>query len=155
MLSVIKKKHSAHAITADVDIIDKVTEARIDPGTTVNARSNIIVRAQSFEDVISVGATLGFSKNVAVALDQIDTYLTRKIRILFEPLLEYLKDCAGPRSASEIETHFKNQLNLSGATMACEWLSDKDVIQTLSSPVRLTEKSQISVEEAAFYYDEA
>src|SRR5262249_51059016 len=51
----------------DVEVIDKLTEARIDAGTTVKARSNVLVRAQSFEDVVSVGASLGFSKNWAWA----------------------------------------------------------------------------------------
>ena len=38
--------------------------------------------------------------------------------------------------------------------MACEWLADRDVIEKMSAPVRLTKNSQVSMEEAAYYYDE-
>ncbi|MDQ3250556.1 MAG: hypothetical protein M3Q45_15290 [Chloroflexota bacterium] len=34
-----------------------------------------------------------------------------------------------------------------------EWLADRGTIQKVPSPLRLTPKSQITVDEAAYYYD--
>ena len=34
-----------------------------------------------------------------------------------------------------------------------EWLARKGVIQKLSSPVHLTRKSQVTLDEPAYYYD--
>jgi hypothetical protein len=92
---------------------------------------------------------------VEAALQQIDQYLSRKIRTLFEPVLEFLREAGSPRSAGEIENHFKNNYNLTGGTavMACEWLADKDVIAKVTSPARLTQKSRVEFDEMAFYYD--
>lgn len=71
---------------------------------------------------------------------------------LFGPILAFLSEADGVRSATEIEDHFKNHMNIEGVTTACEWLSDRGVIRKVSSPVRLTEKSRVTFEEAAFYY---
>ena len=89
------------------------------------------------------------------ALEQIDQYLGRKIRTLFQPILDFLKEAGSPRSAGEIENFFRNNYNLSGGTavMACEWLADKDVIAKVTSPARLTPKSRVEFDEMAFYYD--
>ena len=37
----------------------------------------------------------------------------------------------------------------------CQWLAWKGVIQQVSTPIRLTVKSQITLEEPAYYYDES
>jgi hypothetical protein len=50
--------------------------------------------------------------------------LKKKVHVLFQPILDYLAEQAAARSATEIETHFKNQMNLEGVTTACEWLAD-------------------------------
>ena len=36
---------------------------------------------------------------------------------------------------------------------AYEWLADKGIVEKVSSPLRLTEKSRVTVDEAAYYYD--
>jgi hypothetical protein len=92
-------------------------------------------------------------ETIAAALDAIDQYLIKKTRTLFGPVLDYLADAGAPRSATEIDTHFTAQMNVGSATGVCEWLADKGVITQLSSPIRLTEKSPVAVEELAFYYD--
>jgi uncharacterized protein len=92
-------------------------------------------------------------KTIAAALDAIDDYLTRRVRLLFTPILDYLEEAGAPRSATEIETHFTNQLGICDVITACEWLADKDVIRKVSTPVRLTERSPVAFEELAFYYD--
>jgi hypothetical protein len=45
----------------------------------------------------------------------------------------------------------KTHVNFLGAVY--EWLADHDIIEKLSSPVRLTRKSRVTVEEPAYYYD--
>jgi hypothetical protein len=93
------------------------------------------------------------ARDIGQAVERIDQYVTRKIKTLFAPVLEYL-ECAGSvRSASEIENHFANTYNLENISLACEWLADKDVITKVSSPVRLTDRSRVEFDEMAFYYD--
>jgi uncharacterized protein len=94
------------------------------------------------------------SKAIGTALDLIDLYLKKKAHVLFQPILDYLTEQGAPRSATEIETHFKNQMNLEGVTTACEWLADQDVIMKVSSPTRLFKKGHVQFEEMAFYCEE-
>ena len=51
----------------------------------------------------------------------------------------------------ELDQAKKAQVETLG--IAYEWLADKGVIQKVSTPLRLTEKSRATVEEAAYYYD--
>jgi uncharacterized protein len=90
---------------------------------------------------------------MAAALERIDGYLTRKVRTLFAPIFEYLEDARAPRSATEIDSHFASQMNISHIHTACEWLADKRMVEKLSMPMRLTERSTVAVDEMAFYYD--
>ncbi len=103
-----------------------------------------------YTDLIHVKKT---SKNIAGALASIEDYLSRRTRAAFGPILEYLQEAGAPRSATELETHFANQLGAPDVITACEWLSDKDIIRKVSTPVRLTRKSPSAFEELAFYYD--
>jgi len=91
------------------------------------------------------------SKTIGTALELIDAYLKKKVHVLFQPILDYLTEQGAARSATEIETHFKNQMNFEGATTACEWLADQDVIMKVSSPTRLFKKGHVQFEEMAFY----
>ena len=92
------------------------------------------------------------AKNLEIVLRLIDDYLTEKIPLLFAPLLDYLASAGSFRSATEIEYWLANQMGIQGAITACEWLADKGVIAKVSTPVRLTTKSQTEFEELAFYY---
>lgn len=89
---------------------------------------------------------------VGEALGLIDAYLEERLPDLFQPILDYLAEEGSARSVTEIETWFDNQMNLRGVTTVCEWLSDKDVISRVSSPLRLTLKSNVEYEELGFYY---
>ncbi len=86
------------------------------------------------------------------ALDLIETYLDDKIFDLFGPLLQYLQEADDLRTITELNGHFRKKVQ-GGVDLACEWLADRDIIQKVSAPLKLTEKSQVEVEEAAFYYD--
>ncbi len=89
-------------------------------------------------------------------LDLINAYLDSKINIMFGPVLLYLQQEGGIRTVSEIELYFGKQVQspcyIGGI---CEWLADKGIIQKVPSPLRLTHKSQVTVDEAAYYYDGA
>lgn len=88
---------------------------------------------------------------VKAALDAIDGYIADRAHSLFAPVLEYLRDVGETRSARELEDHFKRHLDVSGVTTVCEYLADQNLIGKASSPTRLTKKSNINVEELAFY----
>lgn len=89
---------------------------------------------------------------VQQALDLINDYLDSRTDVLFGPVLEYLKQEGGIRSATDLDDYFKVQGDAYVETI-CEWLADKGVIQKVPSPRRLTHKSQVTVDEAAYYYD--
>jgi hypothetical protein len=91
---------------------------------------------------------------IQAALDAINAYLDRHLRALFGPLLEYLSQEGGVRTITDLGDYFGKQLQGNWAIgVICEWLADKGIIQKVPSPVRLTHKSQVTVDEAAYYYD--
>jgi hypothetical protein len=85
------------------------------------------------------------------ALEAAEGYLAARAATLFAPILDYLRDAGDARSAGEIEQHFKRNFNLEGVTSACEYLADQGLIGKASTPVRLTKKSSIDVQELAFF----
>ena len=87
-------------------------------------------------------------------LSQVNGYLEEKTDRLFRPLLDYLTECAEVCSLSEINGYFRKKIQGGGLEEACEWLVRQDIIEKLSSPIHLTEKSRIKVEEPAYYYGE-
>lgn len=87
------------------------------------------------------------------ALAAINTYLEERISLIFQPLLDYLAEAYSPRSASEINEHFKKATQSEGIANVCEWLSEKGIVEKVSTPLRLSEKSRVAVNEAAYYYD--
>lgn len=86
-------------------------------------------------------------------VEMVRSYLLDRAPQLFAPLLEHLVEMGTPQSASDLEHHFSRHLGIEGVTTACEWLADEGVLGKASAPRRLTPKSRISVEEAAYYYD--
>ena len=91
-------------------------------------------------------------KTIRRALETIDRYLEDRTFTLFQPLFDFLASAGGTRTATELSDHFGVRQAWVG--FVCEWLAQKGVIEQFSSPLRLTKESQISVEEAAYYYDE-
>jgi len=94
------------------------------------------------------------TKNVQAALTAIDAYLADRAAELFAPVIDYLREIGEARSATEIEDHFKRNFGIGGVTGACEYLSDQGLIGKAPLPVRLTKRSNIDVEELAFFYAE-
>lgn len=93
-------------------------------------------------------------KSVQHALDLINHFLEEKAYDLFRPLLDYLTETGEVRSLSEINDYFQKKIQGGGLEEACEWLVKQDIIEKLASPIRLTDKSRIELEEPAYYYDE-
>jgi predicted nucleotidyltransferase len=91
-------------------------------------------------------------KNVQAALDAIDDYLARRAPTLFRPVLDHLRDVGEARSSTEIEAHFKRNFDIEGVATACEYLADRGLIGKVSTPVQLTRRSNILVQEQAFVY---
>jgi len=91
-------------------------------------------------------------KSVAAALDAVDGYLSGRAQALFRPLLDYLCEVGEARSAAEIEAHFKRNFDIDGVATACEYLADQGLIGKASTPVQLTKRSNIMVQELAFVH---
>jgi hypothetical protein len=88
---------------------------------------------------------------VKAALAAIDEYLLQRAATIFAPIIEHLKEVAEARSATEIENHFQRNFGIEGITSACEYLADQGLIGKASLPVRLTSRSNIDVNELAFF----
>jgi len=86
------------------------------------------------------------------AIQKIYGYIEEKQEVLFRPILNYLSEEGSVRSSTEIGEYFQKRLG-SGITLICEWLAETGVIQKVATPLRLTEKSRVTMDEAAYYYD--
>lgn len=104
----------------------------------------------NFTDLINGAVTV---ETVGTALEQVDNYLLTRVDRLFGALLTYLAQAGGPVNLSELDQHFKKKVPGVMLLTSLDWLTRHGIIQKLSSPLRLTHKSTVSVEEPAFYYD--
>jgi predicted nucleotidyltransferase len=94
-------------------------------------------------------------ERVRAALETIERYMAERARSLFAPVLDYLHEAGEARSSREIESHFARTLDVAGVTTACEYLADQAIIGKASTPVRLTTKSNVQLQELAFFYSES
>ena len=112
-------------------------------------RFNPALYALIYLDLLEQPATAAAN---GIALDAIDAWLEPRARQVFAPVLEYLEESGGePRSTTEISHHFARNHDVEHIVIACEWLSDIGVIEKASTPVKLTTRSQVEVEELAFF----
>jgi hypothetical protein len=91
-------------------------------------------------------------KSVQTALDAIDNYLAKRATILFQLLLDHLRDVGEARSCTEIDAYFKRNFAVEGVITACEYLADRGLIGKVSIPVQLTKRSNVQVQELAFVH---
>jgi hypothetical protein len=94
-------------------------------------------------------------ENVRAALEAVEGYMAERAASLFAPLIEYLREAGEARSSREIEDHFTRSFDVAGVTTACEYLADQGMIGKASTPVRLTKKSNVELQELAFFYQES
>jgi hypothetical protein len=104
-----------------------------------------------YTDLISSKKT---QKNVGKALAAVDRYLSERAPTLFRPVIDHLREVGEARSCSEIEDHFRRNLGIGGVTTVCEYLADQGLIGKASAPLQLTRKSNLEVQELAFFYIE-
>jgi predicted nucleotidyltransferase len=86
------------------------------------------------------------------ALDVVDRYIADRASTLFAAVIEHLRDVGEARSCTEIENYFDRTYDIGGVTTACEYLSDQGLIGKASTPLQLTKRSNVIVQELAFYY---
>ena len=85
-------------------------------------------------------------------LDAVNAYLDER-RFIFQPILDYLREQNAPRSNTEINAYFKAGFDEQSLELVCQWLAWKGTLRQMAVPMKLTVKSQVSVEEPAYYYD--
>jgi predicted nucleotidyltransferase len=102
-----------------------------------------------YTDLINTKKT---AKGVKKALDAADRYVAERAATLFAPVIDYLREAGEARSCTEIEDHFQRNFDAGGVTTACEYLADQGLLGKASTPVRLTKKSNVEVQELAFFY---
>ena len=91
---------------------------------------------------------------VKAALQAVDEYIASRSDSLFTLVIEYLREAGEARSSTEIEDHFKKNYDVSGVTTVCEYLADQGAIGKASTPVHLTKRSNVEVQEMAFFVAE-
>ena len=91
-------------------------------------------------------------RNVEAALDAVDAYLKARAPQLFGAVIDHLRDVGETRSCTEIESHFQRTVGIEGVTSACEYLADEGLIGKASTSVQLTKRSNVEVQELAFFY---
>jgi uncharacterized protein len=77
--------------------------------------------------------------------------------VIYSGFVQQPKDAIrvqGVRTAGELNEHFAQQARIDNVSAACEWLAAKGVIRQVPSPLQLTVKSKVKVNEAAYEYDE-
>jgi RNA polymerase sigma factor (sigma-70 family) len=84
-------------------------------------------------------------------LSLINAYIDDKVDVLFGPVLEYLRREGGIRTTTELNSYFAKQTHQDALGIVYEYLAEKGIIQKVPSPLRLTPKSQVVVDEAAYY----
>jgi predicted nucleotidyltransferase len=93
-------------------------------------------------------------KNVQATLDAVDAYIAERATTLFGLVIDYLREAGDTRSSSDLESHFLRNFDVEGVTSACEYLSDRGIICKVATPLQLTKRSNISVQEMAFVYSQ-
>jgi len=89
--------------------------------------------------------------NVNAALEAADQYLSTRATTLFKSILDHLREVGEARSCREIEDHFTRSVGVGGVSTACEYLADRGLIGKASLQARLTKKSNVEVQELAFF----
>jgi predicted nucleotidyltransferase len=93
-------------------------------------------------------------ERVEAALDAVDEYIASRTSTLFPLVIDYLREAGEARSCKEIEDYFKKNYDTSCVTTACEYLADQGIIGKASTPVHLTKRSHVEMQEIAFFIAE-
>ena len=89
--------------------------------------------------------------------ERMEAYMVTNAILIFKPLLSYLAAKGEVRSISEIFQHIASRLLIEEESLflfdTCNWLVEIGVLQQVDSPIKLTPKSRVTVNEPAYYYD--
>ena len=95
-------------------------------------------------------------------LEAINAYLDERL-FIFQPILDYLIEQKAPRTNTELsadlgrsshgESDGDPEFDEESLDLVCQWLAWKGVIRQVAMPMKLTAKSQVPLEEPAYYYD--
>ena len=104
-------------------------------------------------DVIYTGLLDGpkTRESVEAALALVVSYVRERAPSLFAPVIEHLREVGEARSATEIDDHFRRHLGVENVSAACEYLAHEGLVGRASAPVKLTKRSNVEVQEMAFY----
>ena len=96
------------------------------------------------------------------ALDAINGYIDDR-QFIFQPVLDYLAEQKASRAITELNADLGRGLpddsegflgfDEESLDLVCQWLAWKGIIRQVAMSMKLTAKSQIAVEEPAYYYD--
>ncbi|HEX5107112.1 MAG TPA: hypothetical protein VFV95_01640 [Vicinamibacterales bacterium] len=89
---------------------------------------------------------------VQSALDAADRYVADRAPVVFAPIIDYLRGAGEARSCAEIEDYFTRHMDVSDVTTACEYLAHRGLIGKAAAPVRLTKRSNVDMQELAFFH---
>jgi len=126
----------ARGLLADREVIPQASA--LNPSFFKTIYSNVLNRPKT-------------ASAVQDALSAIDAYVGERAPAIFDPVIEHLREVGEVRSCREIEEHFKHHFDLTGITTACEYLADQRLIGKASSSIRLTKRSNVDVQELAFF----
>jgi hypothetical protein len=101
-----------------------------------------------YVDLLNARKTTATVRN---ALDAVDRYIAERAPVVFALVLDHLREVGEARSCREIEDHFQRNFDVSEVTTACEYLADQGVIGKASTSTRLTKRSNVDVQELAFF----
>jgi hypothetical protein len=101
-----------------------------------------------YADVLNTPKT---RQTMQAALDAVDDFVARRASAVFAPILEYLAAVGDLRSSRDLEMHFSRNFDIEGVTTACEYLAARGLIGKASTATRLTRKSNVDVQELAFF----
>ena len=102
-----------------------------------------------YTDLLREGTTKPY---VERALEAVERYMKKRAADVFAPVIDYLRESGDVRSSREIEDYFKKNFDVTGVTTACEYLADEGLIGKASTPVLLTKRSSVNLEELAFFF---
>ena len=91
---------------------------------------------------------------VETALEAVEAYMKARAAKVFAPVIEYLRESGDVRSSRDIEDHFRKNFDVEGVTIACEYLADEGLIGKASTGVLLTKRSNVTLQELAFFHSE-
>jgi len=84
-----------------------------------------------------------------IAIDCAFAYFRKNQEKYFEFLIEYLKSENRAFTVTEIDKYFSTGIH--GTSTICEWLVKENLLSRASSPLKLTDKSNITMSEAAYF----